>query len=224
MIILCLLYSISVQCGKKVILRYMPITSVVAGESKVRFYFLRRTATLTVLSDSYVHCRYCIMEPSSLNVQFVNETDEIVAATNGWEAARDSADSDDGADAAAAAAPTDYRGGAASSANDQHLRKVRPPPGKKTMGRVKIKMEYIKNKVRRYTTFSKRKTGIMKKVLHIASIEHPLNSCHLLCNCLLSNSMTLPGEYIGNFDYMLQHDTHVIVANAKHHMAYSVKT
>lgn len=36
--------------------------------------------------------------------------------------------------------------------------------GKKTKGRVKIKMEFIENKLRRYTTFSKRKTGIMKKV------------------------------------------------------------
>lgn len=39
--------------------------------------------------------------------------------------------------------------------------------GKKTKGRVKIKMEYISNKLRRYTTFSKRKTGIMKKVRKI---------------------------------------------------------
>lgn len=39
-------------------------------------------------------------------------------------------------------------------------------PGKKTRGRVKIKMEFIDNKLRRYTTFSKRKTGIMKKVSH----------------------------------------------------------
>ena len=39
-----------------------------------------------------------------------------------------------------------------------------PPAGKKTKGRVKIKMEFIDNKLRRYTTFSKRKTGIMKKV------------------------------------------------------------
>lgn len=38
-------------------------------------------------------------------------------------------------------------------------------PGKKTRGRVKIKMEFIDNKLRRYTTFSKRKTGIMKKVV-----------------------------------------------------------
>lgn len=36
--------------------------------------------------------------------------------------------------------------------------------GKKTKGRVKIKMEFIKNKLRRYTTFSKRKSGILKKV------------------------------------------------------------
>jgi len=43
-------------------------------------------------------------------------------------------------------------------------KKSPPSNGKKTKGRVKIKMEYIDNKLRRYTTFSKRKTGIMKKV------------------------------------------------------------
>lgn len=43
-------------------------------------------------------------------------------------------------------------------------KKSPPTNGKKTKGRVKIKMEYIDNKLRRYTTFSKRKTGIMKKV------------------------------------------------------------
>lgn len=43
-------------------------------------------------------------------------------------------------------------------------KKTSPPNGKKTKGRVKIKMEFIDNKLRRYTTFSKRKTGIMKKV------------------------------------------------------------
>lgn len=43
-------------------------------------------------------------------------------------------------------------------------KKSLPSNGKKTKGRVKIKMEYIENKLRRYTTFSKRKTGIMKKV------------------------------------------------------------
>lgn len=37
-------------------------------------------------------------------------------------------------------------------------------PAKKTRGRVKIDMKFITNKLRRYTTFSKRKTGIMKKV------------------------------------------------------------
>lgn len=41
---------------------------------------------------------------------------------------------------------------------------IKPAPGKKTRGRVKIQMEYIQNKLRRYTTFSKRKSGIMKKV------------------------------------------------------------
>lgn len=47
-------------------------------------------------------------------------------------------------------------------------------PGKKTRGRVKIKMEFIDNKLRRYTTFSKRKTGIMKKVSQVISfVSHP---------------------------------------------------
>lgn len=46
-------------------------------------------------------------------------------------------------------------------------KKSPPSNGKKTKGRVKIKMEYIDNKLRRYTTFSKRKTGIMKKVCTI---------------------------------------------------------
>lgn len=51
-----------------------------------------------------------------------------------------------------------------------NVKDVSPSNGKKTKGRVKIKMEYIENKLRRYTTFSKRKTGIMKKVcLHICS-------------------------------------------------------
>uniref|UniRef100_A0A914HGW1 Serum response factor homolog n=1 Tax=Globodera rostochiensis TaxID=31243 RepID=A0A914HGW1_GLORO len=44
------------------------------------------------------------------------------------------------------------------------------PNGKKTKGRVKIKMEYIGNKLRRYTTFSKRKTGIMKKANELATL------------------------------------------------------
>ncbi|GMT11626.1 hypothetical protein PFISCL1PPCAC_2923 [Pristionchus fissidentatus] len=44
------------------------------------------------------------------------------------------------------------------------------PNGKKTKGRVKIKMEYIQNKLRRYTTFSKRKTGIMKKAYELSTL------------------------------------------------------
>ncbi|VDP15780.1 unnamed protein product [Soboliphyme baturini] len=50
--------------------------------------------------------------------------------------------------------------------------KLRPllPNGKKTKGRVKIKMEFIDNKLRRYTTFSKRKTGIMKKAYELSTL------------------------------------------------------
>ena len=40
-----------------------------------------------------------------------------------------------------------------------------PKGGKKTRGRVKINIELIKDKERRSTTFSKRKNGILKKVI-----------------------------------------------------------
>jgi len=45
-----------------------------------------------------------------------------------------------------------------------------PREGKKTRGRVKINMEFIENKLRRYTTFSKRKSGIMKKAHELATL------------------------------------------------------
>lgn len=48
---------------------------------------------------------------------------------------------------------------------------VEERPKKKTRGRVKIEMKFISNKLRRYTTFSKRKTGIMKKV-HSFEVDH----------------------------------------------------
>lgn len=50
------------------------------------------------------------------------------------------------------------------------VKKSPPSNGKKTKGRVKIKMEYIENKLRRYTTFSKRKTGIMKKAYELSTL------------------------------------------------------
>ncbi|OXU20744.1 hypothetical protein TSAR_000255 [Trichomalopsis sarcophagae] len=54
---------------------------------------------------------------------------------------------------------------------DLGISKKSPPSnGKKTKGRVKIKMEYIDNKLRRYTTFSKRKTGIMKKAYELSTL------------------------------------------------------
>ncbi|CAF1151059.1 unnamed protein product [Rotaria sp. Silwood1] len=51
---------------------------------------------------------------------------------------------------------------------DKHL--TNHKKNKKTLGRVKIKMAYIDNKIRRYTTFSKRKTGIMKKAYELATL------------------------------------------------------
>ena len=73
-------------------------------------------------------------------------------------------------------------------ASAQPNKKSPPSNGKKTKGRVKIKMEYIDNKLRRYTTFSKRKTGIMKKVRYgFLSLKFPrlTKSSHLLCVCAL---------------------------------------
>jgi serum response factor len=54
--------------------------------------------------------------------------------------------------------------------NTLQPKKSPPSNGKKTKGRVKIKMEYIENKLRRYTTFSKRKTGIMKKAYELSTL------------------------------------------------------
>lgn len=62
-------------------------------------------------------------------------------------------------------------------------KKSPPANGKKTKGRVKIKMEYIDNKLRRYTTFSKRKTGIMKKVgfLSFTTYQYFVEMSELFC-------------------------------------------
>jgi hypothetical protein len=56
--------------------------------------------------------------------------------------------------------------------NDRSIEKTsnNQNKNKKTLGRVKIKMAYIDNKIRRYTTFSKRKTGIMKKAYELATL------------------------------------------------------
>ena len=64
-----------------------------------------------------------------------------------------------------------------SDHEDMEDTKIGLKPGKKTRGRVKIKMEYIDNKLRRYTTFSKRKTGIMKKVSFSLSLQMYILLC-----------------------------------------------
>ncbi|GFY41718.1 serum response factor homolog [Trichonephila inaurata madagascariensis] len=58
----------------------------------------------------------------------------------------------------------------AGSSSSGMPKKSLPANGKKTKGRVKIKMEFIDNKLRRYTTFSKRKTGIMKKAYELSTL------------------------------------------------------
>ena len=94
-----------------------------------------------------------------------------------------------------------HAGGGGGS--DVKPKKAPPPNGKKTKGRVKIKMEFIDNKLRRYTTFSKRKTGIMKKVSFglvlqyfsffrslSSSCNHPVNISHLV---------QLSGQYCSSY-------------------------
>ncbi|KAI9551791.1 Serum Response Factor [Daphnia sinensis] len=64
----------------------------------------------------------------------------------------------------------DDGGSGSGGQNGSQTKKTPPPNGKKTKGRVKIKMEFIDNKLRRYTTFSKRKTGIMKKAYELSTL------------------------------------------------------
>ena len=69
-----------------------------------------------------------------------------------------------------------------ADSDDEDKDELKPKPGKKTRGRVKIHMEYIPNKLRRYTTFSKRKSGMMKKVIQTflscsSSFSHISEKC-----------------------------------------------
>ncbi|KAL7636084.1 UNVERIFIED_CONTAM: hypothetical protein RMT77_013903 [Armadillidium vulgare] len=65
---------------------------------------------------------------------------------------------------------TSLEGNQGGQGGPQDSKQTILPNGKKTKGRVKIKMEFIDNKLRRYTTFSKRKTGIMKKAYELSTL------------------------------------------------------
>ena len=98
----------------------------------------------------------------SLNgsIQFINETDSIIHGKGDYGGLKRSRD-----DAGIDNSDSDNEGssqGLGFGPNDSGFSNSKS--GKKTRGRVKIDMKYIDNKLRRYTTFSKRKTGIMKKV------------------------------------------------------------
>ncbi|ELU16310.1 hypothetical protein CAPTEDRAFT_221100 [Capitella teleta] len=102
-------------------------------------------------------------------LQFVNETDTIIQESNGdllytagLKRSLDDSDSDD------SGVQNHHVLQNAASVGISHG--MNPKPGKKTKGRVKIKMEFIENKLRRYTTFSKRKTGIMKKAYELSTL------------------------------------------------------
>lgn len=88
--------------------------------------------------------------------QIINETDSIIRGSGLYGDKRSAGDA--GLDSEDDSISNELMGLDQSSGNS------RGKTGKKTRGRVKIEMKYIENKLRRYTTFSKRKTGIMKKV------------------------------------------------------------
>ncbi len=84
------------------------------------------------------------------------------------------------------------------SDEDPDKPKPKPAPGKKTRGRVKIPMKYIKNKLRRYTTFSKRKSNIMKKAYELSTLTGTqVGECVCECGgvlaavCKLFNSLNI---------------------------------
>jgi serum response factor len=93
----------------------------------------------------------------TMNLQFVNETESVISESLGNDYGnfnlKRGLDSDSDSDG------SKMMGYDPNGDNPMPVKQ-----GKKTKGRVKIKMEFIENKLRRYTTFSKRKTGIMKKV------------------------------------------------------------
>jgi len=60
--------------------------------------------------------------------------------------------------------------GTGTEDEEPEQKNLKPRPGKKTRGRVKIKFEYITKKDRRFTTFSKRKTGLMKKAYELSAL------------------------------------------------------
>ncbi|XP_028827588.1 serum response factor-like [Denticeps clupeoides] len=94
---------------------------------------------------------------SDADSESVDEDDALLSARRGVK--RELGDLEIGVSAPAAVTPGGVAAGAAGAR-----------PGKKTRGRVKIKMEFIDNKLRRYTTFSKRKTGIMKKAYELSTL------------------------------------------------------
>ena len=104
-------------------------------------------------------------------IRFVNETDTILSGSVGsghdyvalTELKSETLKRTAG-DARLGEAGVDEESDSDSGNSFQQQQAGQMKTGKKTKGRVKIKMEFIENKLRRYTTFSKRKTGIMKKV------------------------------------------------------------
>jgi len=64
--------------------------------------------------------------------------------------------------------------------------------------------------------FSKRNKAVVDITLR--------SRCVICCHCIRQlNGVAPPGEYFGNFHYLLQHGAHVAIANARRHIAHCVK-
>ncbi len=104
--------------------------------------------------------------PQSIGaLHFINETDQIISESLYAQKGQKRGLESDGESDEITIPQPDFNGTAVG------LGEPTARPGKKTKGRVKIRMEFIENKLRRYTTFSKRKTGIMKKVFEIQTFQ-----------------------------------------------------
>ncbi len=106
------------------------------------------------------------------------------------------------ANGTASANGTSTAAGAGGSGSAASSGRASTGGGKKTKGRVKIKMEFIDNKLRRYTTFSKRKTGIMKKVSHGDSFFSQFDTCASLARCRMLGKMYIYRNCWGLFSYI----------------------
>ena len=95
-----------------------------------------------------------------------------------------------------------------------------PQKGKRTRGKQKIKIEYIRDKKQRYTYFSKRKSGLLKKAAELAALTgefprrravgntashpslFPLRPCECNCRCFFRRCRGAGDSRLGDAEYL----------------------